>query len=737
MEIAGQDAELPEIRRRVRMLGLFVFGVFGAIAGRLFYLQVVEGDSFYRLTSDSIVKTVVRPAVRGEIRDRKNRVLARMRPSANVSVLPRELSPEVFARLAGLLGWGPTETEEWWDRIESDRRDPSHDREHTLLVREDVPRDAQAVLEESGLDLPGVRLEHAIRRDYPYGVLGAHVLGYMNEISADELRLRKQEGYRSGELVGRIGLERQFEGYLRGRSGFEKLVVDRRGVPRTSIHDLVEGATRQEPIPGNSVFLTLDVDVQRLAERAMRNVNAGGAVVLDVTTGRILAAVSRPAFDPNEMSGHLSADAQARLFADRYRPLRDKVLTETYYPGSTFKVVSALTALEDKLLAPEEKAKCHGYYELGRRRFKCTKTHGVVSMYDAIVQSCNVYFYELGARPGMLDRLAKFATDLGLGAPTGLGLNGEESGFIPTEDWYRAQKREDPTAEGFQVGDALNAVIGQGSTRVTLLQMATMYAAVANGGKLWLPQIVERIESPTGQVLEEFAPRVRRDLAISPENLAIVRQALVGVVNEPKGTANKARIDDGIEVAGKTGTAQVRHFSRRGESASSYDSNDHAWFVGFAPAGNPRIAFAVLVEHGGHGGEIAAPIAMEIAHTYFETVAPADKLAPRVGLLRRRAAGAEALAGAEAEAREPPFVPVPVPVPGPGLDRAGGAAVQAPEPEPAQAPASAPVPAPAPANPSGSQPSAAAPPEPEAAQPSDVPAQPAAPRASSMAEEIP
>jgi penicillin-binding protein 2 len=647
MEIAGQDAELPEIRRRARLFMLFVVLVFAAIGGRLFYVQVIEGDAFYKLTSDSIVHTVLRPAVRGEIRDRKNRVLARMRPSANVSVLPRELTSEAFERLRVALALSPDEAAELWDRVQTERSDPardqahdqahdqSHDGDRPLAVREDISRNAQAVLEEAAQDLPGVRLDHAIRRDYPSGPFAAHVLGYMNEISADELRAKKQEGYRAGDLVGRIGIERQLEGYLRGRAGFEKVVVDRRGVPKTNIKELVEGATEQEPIPGNNVFLTLDMDVQRLTERALRNASAGGAVVLDVGTGRILAAVSKPGFDPNEMSGHLSAESQARMMADRFHPLRDKVLTETYFPGSTFKVVTALSALEDKLISPEERTKCHGFFEIGRRRFKCTKTHGVVGLYDAIVQSCNVYFYELGARPGMLDRLARFGTDMGLGAPSGLGLNGEEAGFIPTEEWYREQKRLNPKNEGFQVGHALNAAIGQ-ETRVTLLQMATLYAAIANGGKLWLPQIVERIESPAGQVVEEFAPRVRRELSISPENLALVRQALVGVVNEPKGTAYKVRLDEDLEVAGKTGTAQVRHFSRRGEPVSSYEQNDHAWFVGFAPAGNPRIAFAVLVEHGGHGGEIAAPIAMEIAHGYFDSVAPGERVAPRIGLLRRR-----------------------------------------------------------------------------------------------------
>ncbi len=340
---------------------------------------------------------------------------------------------------------------------------------------------------------------------------------------------------------------------------------------------------------------------------------------------------SKPSFDPNEMSGHLTPEAEQRLLADRYHPLHDKTLAETYYPGSTFKPVSAISALEDRLITPDDKTKCHGSFEIARRRFKCTKTHGVVSLYDAIVQSCNVYFYELGARPGMMDRLAKYGADLGLGAPTGLGLNGEDGGFLPTEEWYREQKRQNPKAEGFQVGQALNAVIGQGSTRVTLLQMALLYAAIANGGKLWLPQIVERVESPDGQTLEEFAPRVRREISVAPETLAIVRQALVGVVNETKGTAYKSRSKE-IEVAGKTGTAQVHG---RHTELGGYEAGDHAWFVGFAPAGRPRIAVAVLVEHGGHGGDVAAPVAMEIIDKYFETVAPADREAPHVGLPRR------------------------------------------------------------------------------------------------------
>jgi penicillin-binding protein 2 len=642
MEIAGQDAELPEIRRRARHFALIVVVGFIGIIGRLFYLQVIEGESFYRVTSDNIVHTEVLPAVRGQIRDRKGKVLATVRPSYNVYVTPRQLTSEGFARLRSVLGMNGDEAIDVWERMQAPPGAPggasstARLSERPVLVAEDISREAMAAI-ETGVDLPGVKIESVPRRSYPHGPLGAHVLGYMNEISADELRAAKKdgEGMHPGDLVGRTGIERQWDGYLRGHPGWKKIVVDRRGLPKTDIRDVVEGPATQAAVPGNNVVLTVDVDLQKITERALRGVSAAGVVVMDVDTGRILAMASKPSFDPNEMSGHLTPEAEQRLLADKYRPLHDKTVGETYYPGSTFKAVSALTALEDRLITPEEKTKCRGSYEIARRRFKCTKTHLTVNMHDAIVQSCNVYFYELGARPGMMDRLAKYGADLGLGAPTGLGLNGEEGGFLPTEEWYREQKRKNPKSEGFQIGQSLNAVIGQGSTRVTLLQMATLYAAIANGGKLWLPQIVERVEAPDGQVLEEFAPRVRRELAVAPESLAFVRQALVGVVNEPKGTAFKTHPKDpkDVEIAGKTGTAQV---GTRGEGG--YEAATHAWFIGFAPAGRPRIAFAVLVEHGGHGGDVAAPIATEIVRNYFDTVAPADRDAPRVGKAARRAA---------------------------------------------------------------------------------------------------
>ena len=670
MEVAGQDAELPEIRRRARHLAVLVLVLFLGLAARLFYLQVIEGDVFFRLTSDSIIKTEALPAVRGQIRDRKGKVLATVRPSYNVYVTPRHVTGDSFGRLRALLGMNGDQAIDVWEKIQTTPRDAKTG-DRPVLVAEDISREAMASI-ETGADLPGVKIVSVPRRSYPYGTMAAHALGFMNEISGEELRAKKDEGYRPGDLIGRAGIERQWDGYLRGHAGFTKVVVDRRGMPKTDIREVVEGPSTQAAVPGNNVVLTLDVEVQKAAERALRAVPAAGAVVIDVETGRILAMASSPAYDPNEMSGHLTPEAEQRLLNNRYKPLHDKTVGETYYPGSTFKAVSAIAALEDRLVTPEEKAKCHGSFVLAKHTFRCTKTHLTVDLYDAIVQSCNVYFYELGARPGMMDRLAKFGADMGLGAPSGLGLNSEEGGFLPTEEWYREQKRKNPKAEGFQIGHAVNAVIGQGSTRVTLLQMATMYAAIANGGKLWLPQLVERVESPDGKVLEEFAPRVRRELAVSPETLAIVRQALVGVVNQSKGTAFKARPKD-IEVAGKTGTAQVRS----GRAEGGYEFNTHAWFVGFAPAGRPRIALAVLVEHGGHGGDVAAPLAMDIVNAYFENAPPAEREAPRVGLLRRRLP-------------RPPAAAAPVPAP-----------AAAPEAAPEAAPAETP---PAPAAPGDTQP---------------------------------
>jgi penicillin-binding protein 2 len=670
MEIAGQDAELPEIRHRSQVLSVIVALIFVALGVRLFYLQIVEGDNFYRMTAENIIRTVALPAARGQVRDRKGRVLATMVPSYDIEVLPSQITRESYDRLRALLG-PDVERFPTWEAIKSEA---TKGKDRTLVVAENVNRDIMAQLETS-LDKPGIRVASVQRRHYPYGALAAHAIGYLNEVSADELKTRKDEGYQAGDTIGRTGIERQWEPYLRGQKGFEKVVVNRRGLRRTDVRiaDLVtDGPISQSPSPGNNVVLTIDLDVQRIVERALRGVRSAAAVVIDIETGRILAIASKPAFDPNMMSGGLSSENAARVLSDRLRPFRDKALSDTFNPGSTFKAITSLAGLEEKVIVPEDKVKCNGFIQVGRRRFRCTKSHKVVNLYDAIVQSCNVFFYDLGGRPGMMNRMAKYAADFGLGAPTGLGLNGEQAGFIPTEEWHRNHDAAEKKNEGFAIGHALNTAIGEGAVRVTALQMALLYAAVAADGKLWLPQIVERVESPTGQIIEDFPPRVRREVSVSPDSMAFLRRALYGVVFDSKGTAYKARPKH-IEIAGKTGTAQVFQGGRRGgdEPPLPYERVDHAWFAGFAPASKPRIAFAVLVEHGGHGGAVSAPVAVEIVENYFDTVVPPEERNPaKISHRgeRRLSATADKPAHEDLAARRPaPTVAAPDnPTPAPG-----------------------------------------------------------------------
>jgi penicillin-binding protein 2 len=327
-------------------------------------------------------------------------VLATTRPSYSVVLTPSRMTPESYAQLRAALGPQADGLPGWETLLPM-----AKDRNKTLLAAKDVSRETMVLIETS-LERSGIQVVVVPHRYYPGGALAAAALGYMNEVSAEEVRTRKREGYRPGDLIGRTGLERFFEPYLRGRKGFEKLVIVPIGMRRSDLRiaDLATGPMKQDPGPGHNIILSLDSDVQRIAERALRNTRASAAVVLEIDTGRILAMVSRPTFDPNVMSGRLTPEIEARMLSNPLRPFGNKAIADTYNPASTFKPVSALTALEEKLLTPEDRVHCGGYVQIGRRRFKCSKAHGSVNLHAAIVQSCNVYFYELGARPGILAR---------------------------------------------------------------------------------------------------------------------------------------------------------------------------------------------------------------------------------------------------------------------------------------------------------------------------------------------
>jgi penicillin-binding protein 2 len=392
--------------------------------------------------------------------------------------------------------------------------------------------------------------------------------------------------------------------------------------------------TREDPVPGRDLTLSLDMELLRTIERAFRGHPSGSAVVVDVRNGRVRALYSKPSYDLNEMSGRLTAARSVELDENPFRPRIDKTMYESYFPGSTFKPVTALAALQDGVFDPATRVNCPGYYEIGNDRKRCTSAHGEVDMRRAIVQSCNVYFWTVAQEVG-LERLNRFSRDFGFGERTGIGINSEATGFIPSREWYAERFGR------FRVGYTLDAAIGQGNTRTTLLQLAMSYAAVANGGTLYVPQIVESVSDPDGRPIEEFEPRIRRRIGVDREHLTYVIDGLYGVVNDPSGTGYDARVEGGVPVAGKTGTAQVsRRAPRPGEDARRvwYFNRDHAWFAGFAPAGDPEVAIVVLVEHGGGGGRYAAPIATQILQEYLggERTTTASTGADPTVLARRR-----------------------------------------------------------------------------------------------------
>ncbi len=592
-----------------RSLAVLITVVFVALAARLWYLQVLHGDHYYRKSADNFVKEVPLPATRGQIRDARGRVLVDNRPSYNVYVTPRFLAPDTLEKLGRMVKVDPVDLAALVERVAGKK---GQDRMQQLLAFADVSRTEMATLESHKADLPGVSVDAQAHRSYPFGKTAAHVLGYMNQVSPDELGRLRDQGYKLGDSIGRAGIERQWESYLRGKDGFERIFVDAKGRVKTDVDELDAmglggGPRQQDPQPGDDVVLTIDLDLQKLVEKALARQRSAAAAVVEVSSGRVLALASHPSFDPNVLTGKLTRAEDERLQHDPYRPLIDKALRENYFPGSTFKIVPALAGLEGRLVEPDEKMFCRPY-KLPGHTFHCMEDHGAVNLYQAMVQSCDIFFYHLGERIG-LDRMAQVAVDFGFGAPTGIGLPGEVPGFIPTQDFYRHEG-------GFRIGYTLNTAIGQGATKVTVLQLALAYAALANGGDLWVPSLVERITKPSGEVVQAFPPRLRHRIAAASENLEQVRRSLCGVVNEEKGTAYSVRDETLPEVCGKTGTAQVVSH-RRGDASGWDTSNAHAWFASFAPSKNPEIAVVVIVEHGGIGGHVAAPVAMEIYRGYF------------------------------------------------------------------------------------------------------------------------
>ncbi len=625
-------AGVGEMRERLRWMALVASVGVLLLVARLFHVQVLEASYWSRLAEENVLRRIDIPSTRGVIRDSRGRVIATNRPSYNVYVIPGYFRGENFPRLAEYLGLNRDER----DRLEARMRGAEGPRRfHHLLARADIDREALALIETHRADFPGVSVIASPVRQYPFGELAAHAIGFLNEVNADDLREYEGRDYRAGERIGRSGIERAWESILRGRRGWVRLERDVRGLLLSSrdLFDQLRPDRRQEPVPGRDLVLTLDMELMRAVDRAFRGRPSGGAAVVDVRTGRVLALYSKPSIDPNLMTRGIPALLSREIDENPYRPRIDKTIYESYFPGSTFKPFTALAGLEARLIDSRTLANCTGRHVLGRRVFRCKHVHGPTALHRALVESCNVYFYQL-AEAVTMDRIAQMAFEFGLGARTGIGINQETAGFIPTRAWY-AQHYPGQ----WRIGHTLNTAIGQGNTRVTVLQLALAYAALANGGDLFVPQIVERVEGPDGSVIQTFPPTLRRHVNVTSAHLSMVDTALAGVVSDRFGTAHGARIAE-VNVAGKTGTAQVSRIvrdptdPRRGVTAL----RDHAWFAGFAPAENPEIAVVVLVEHGGSGGHEAAPLVTQIARDYFTRIRPGAPV-PSVAASRRAAGG--------------------------------------------------------------------------------------------------
>jgi penicillin-binding protein 2 len=610
--------ELGEFKKRYKWMALFAVSIFAIIVGRLVKLQLVDGDEWRAIARENVTKTLLRPATRGVIRDAGGRVIADNRPSYNVYITPQLVrTRESIDQVAALMALTPEQKADFEARLAAI---PQRRRTHQVEMFTDVTRDQLASLETHEDELRGVDVIATPVRHYAYGDLGAHAVGYLNEVSAEDLERLEGQDYRAGDRIGRSGIERSLESVLRGQSGHRRLVVNARGRRDERLDELVDvRAEVREPIPGRDVVLTLDMNLMRIVQRAFRGHPSGAAVVVDVRTGRIRAMYSKPAYDLNEVTGRLSTARYQEMTNDPFRPLIDKTIYESYFPGSTFKPFTALAALNDGVIDAAQRFECIGYHKIGSQRMRCTAAHGEVDLRMALIQSCNVYFWRVAELVG-LERLTRYARDFGLGERTGIGINSEARGFLATREWYEEHFGR------FRVGYTLNTAIGQGNTRLTLLQLTLAYAAMANGGTLYAPQLIERIEAPDGTIIEDMEPRARRRISVTTEQLDWMRPVLEGVVNHESGTAFGARIEGGVSIAGKTGTAEVTtRGSRPGTTARNawYFNRSHGWFAGFAPADDPEVAISIIVEHGGAGGRTAAPIAIQILEEYLSSRAEA------------------------------------------------------------------------------------------------------------------
>jgi penicillin-binding protein 2 len=609
---------------RVGVLLIITFALFGVLAFRLWFLEILSGDSYVAVAKDNRIREVKVEAPRGVIYDRNGKILVENRAGLNVGLLPMDMwdpspkkNPKEFQQeisdLAKILDMSETDLMAAYTKA---KKNPYE----TYVVKEDVPEDPiVAQIKEHSTEFKGVQVEASYLRQYPFGALATHLLGYVGEASQSDLDLEQFATLQPGATVGKDGVERTYDSFLRGTDGYKTVEVDAAGRPKRVVDDIA-------PTPGSNLVLTIDSDLQEAAENALvdgiqraHEANpafdnaAGGAVVaMDPQTGEILALASYPDYDPSLWVGGMSATKFAELNAPQaHYPLYDRVIDGLYPAGSTFKPFVAATALSTGLITPDTTFDCKGSYSAYYQTWKDWKPtgHGTVNLLQAITESCDVYFYNLGnlfysqPSPVLQDGVRKF----GFGQATGIDLPGELKGRVPDKYW-KAEVGKTAEDKAWKPGDEINLAIGQGDLLVTPMQMCVALSSLANGGTLWVPHAGLRITDASNNIIHQFDNEKSGELGISQDILAIIRQGMVQVTSASSGTADDTFKGFPIQVAGKTGTAQ------------KLPEDDYALFMGYAPADStPEIAVVAIIEQGGHGSSVAAPVVRSVMEAYFHT----------------------------------------------------------------------------------------------------------------------
>lgn len=582
-----------DLRRKI--IQFIIVAFIGLIVFQLFRMQVIEYEVYTERSRSNSIKAIKLNSPRGVFYDRNLKVLVSNQPTYTIQITPSDYSDSLNSILENVVGIDSGRIAEilYQKRMYSEFLPRS--------IKKDVSFESIAWYEEQSEFLPGVNYIVDMQRDYSFGIKGSHIFGYLKEINADQLKLMKDK-YDMGDEIGFNGIEKAYEKYLRGEKGVNYFLVDSR---RKTIGSYLNGSKNRRPVKGKDLVLSIDYFAQKSAEYLLQN-HQGALVAIEPNTGEILALVSSPSYDLKDFASVTTHDLWKELSSDPRKPLFNRATMSVYPPGSTFKMITAIAALEEGIVNENWQVNCAGGYQYGDRFFGCTHQHGRTNLIEAIEKSCNTYFYQLILKVG-LDKWNEYAKLFGFGSRTGLDTQEESSGLLPSRDYYNRVYGKNKWSNGL----TLNLTIGQGELGTTPLQLAVYTAALANGGTLYQPHLVKGVLNSKNNSIEEFVFNSEK-INISERTLDIIKKGMERVVSSPEGTASLIKLPD-LTIAGKTGTSQ-----------NPFGKN-HAVFVGYAPVDNPQIAIAVLVENIGYGSTFAAPIARDVIDAYINKIDISDQ----------------------------------------------------------------------------------------------------------------